>query len=436
LDLAKREKQTSRERKKRYSSNQSRSGVATALIGFTSIFMSIFAMFAYAKTDNEAILFFAAFVLFVAFAVPPLIDFLKSAALKGINKEQTKSEDWKKSMDRIENLEALMCRLDAEINSQLEQAVSFGKITTQGNIAQSQLPTIFLNISSALEKRFQILKELGRGGMGIVFQAYDKELKEQVAIKILSPLLSSNTEALERLKREVSAARRITHPNVIRIHDLSESEGLHFVSMEYFSGTTLKELLKRQGAMSFVRGSQLAFQICDGLEGAHRQGVIHRDLKSQNMIVNDAGDLKIIDFGLASCAHQEGMTATGLILGTPEYMAPEQVEGKRADERADIYSFGIILYEIFTGRVPFSGDSAIAVGFQQMREEPVRPSAINSKISEKLERVILKALQKDPEDRYASVSELRFELQQAFGQAPLAVKEIEKPSTTVDVIKQ
>jgi serine/threonine protein kinase len=329
-----------------------------------------------------------------------------------------------------------MCRLDAEINSQLEQAVSFGKITTQGNIAQSQLPTIFLNISSALEKRFQILKELGRGGMGIVFQAYDKELKEQVAIKILSPLLSSNTEALERLKREVSAARRITHPNVIRIHDLSESEGLHFVSMEYFSGTTLKELLKRQGAMSFVRGSQLAFQICDGLEGAHRQGVIHRDLKSQNMIVNDAGDLKIIDFGLASCAHQEGMTATGLILGTPEYMAPEQVEGKRADERADIYSFGIILYEIFTGRVPFSGDSAIAVGFQQMREEPVRPSAINSKISEKLERVILKALQKDPEDRYASVSELRLELQQAFGQAPLAVKEIEKPSTTVDVIKQ
>jgi Protein kinase domain len=434
--LAKRDRQSNRDRKKRYEKVGPRSGFGTAMVGFIAVFMSMFAMFSYVKTNNEAILFFAAFVLLMAFAVPPLIDFLKSAALKGIDKEETKSADWKKSMDRIENLEALMCRLDTEINSQLEQAVSAGKFTTSEGIAQSQLPTVFLNISSALEKRFQILKELGRGGMGIVFQAYDKELKEQVAIKILSPLLSNNTEALERLKREVSAARRITHPNVIRIHDLSESEGLHFVSMEYFSGTTLKELLKRQGAMSLVRGSQLAFQICDGLESAHRQGVIHRDLKSQNMIVNDAGDLKIIDFGLASCAHQEGMTATGLILGTPEYMAPEQVAGKKADERADIYSFGIILYEIFTGKVPFSGESAIAVGFQQMRDEPLCPSEVNPKISGKLEKVILKALQKDPRERFASVNELRVELQEAFGQTSVASPETEKPSTTVDVIKQ
>jgi serine/threonine protein kinase len=391
-------------------------------------------MFLYAKTDNEAILFFAAFVLLIAFGVPPLIDFLKSAALKGIGKEEAKSSDWKKSMDRIENLEALMCRLDAEINSQLEQAVSAGRITTLENVDQSQLPTIFLNISSALEKRFQILKELGRGGMGIVFQAYDKELKEQVAIKILSPLLSNNTEALERLKREVSAARRITHPNVIRIHDLSESEGLHFVSMEYFFGTTLKELLKRQGAMSLVRGSQLAFQICDGLESAHRQGVIHRDLKSQNMIVNDSGELKIIDFGLASCAHQEGMTATGLILGTPEYMAPEQVAGKKADERADIYSFGIILYEIFTGKVPFSGESTIAIGFQQMRDEPLRPTVINPKISGKLEKVILKALQKDPQERFISVSEMRTELQEAFGQTSLTSTTTDQAASDQEVI--
>jgi hypothetical protein len=430
--LAERDRPSNRERKGR---NRSKSGsFGTGIVGFISIFMSIFAMFLYAKTDNEAILFFAAFVLLIAFGVPPLIDFLKSAALKGIGKEEAKSSDWKKSMDRIENLEALMCRLDAEINSQLEQAVSAGRITTLENVDQSQLPTIFLNISSALEKRFQILKELGRGGMGIVFQAYDKELKEQVAIKILSPLLSNNTEALERLKREVSAARRITHPNVIRIHDLSESEGLHFVSMEYFFGTTLKELLKRQGAMSLVRGSQLAFQICDGLESAHRQGVIHRDLKSQNMIVNDSGELKIIDFGLASCAHQEGMTATGLILGTPEYMAPEQVAGKKADERADIYSFGIILYEIFTGKVPFSGESTIAIGFQQMRDEPLRPTVINPKISGKLEKVILKALQKDPQERFISVSEMRTELQEAFGQTSLTSTTTDQAASDQEVI--
>jgi serine/threonine protein kinase len=228
-------------------------------------------------------------------------------------------------------------------------------------------------------------------------------------------LLSTNNEALERLKREVAAARRITHPNVIRMHDISESEGLHFVSMEYFSGTTLKDLIKRTGPIPYAQGAHIALQICDGLESAHRQGVIHRDLKSQNVIVNDTGDVKIIDFGLASSSHQEGMTATGLILGTPEYMAPEQVAGKKADARADLYSFGIILYEIFTGKVPFSGDSAIAIGFQQMREEPLQPSSVNPTISEQLERIILKALQKNPDERYSSVSEMRAGLQDAFG---------------------
>ena len=141
-----------------------------------------------------------------------------------------------------------------------------------GSTPEKSGSNCFLNISSALENRFQILRELGRGGMGIVYQAYDKQLKEQVAIKVLSPLLSNNSDALERLKREVSAARRITHPNVIKIYDISESEGLHFVSMEYFSGTTLKDLIKQNGACSFNQGGQIAFQICDGLESAIARG--------------------------------------------------------------------------------------------------------------------------------------------------------------------
>ncbi len=404
--------------------------IGSGWIGFTAVFMSIFALVLYSKNQNEAILFFAFFVILISIGLPPLIDFLKSAAVKGIDEQKLEPANWKKSMERIENLEALMCRLDAELNSQMEQALSAGKIRTLENYGHSQMPTIFLNISSALEKRFQVLRELGRGGMGIVFQAYDKQLKEQVAIKVLSPLLSNNVEGLERLKREVSAARRITHANVIRIHDISDSEGLYFVSMEYFSGATLKEMIKNHGACSLAQGAQIVFQICDGLESAHRQGVIHRDLKSQNVIVNDAGELKIIDFGLASCAHQEGMTATGLILGTPEYMAPEQVAGKKVDERADIYSFGIILYEIFTGKVPFSGDSAIAVGFQQLREEPLRPSEINPRISARLENVILKALRKSPDERYNSISEIREELEQVFGQASPARSRTEDPVKT------
>src|SRR5262249_3390297 len=155
-------------------------------------------------------------------------------------------------------------------------------------------------------------------------------------------------------KREVSAARRITHPNVIRIHDISEAGGLNFVSMEYFNGTTLKDYIKGHGPMSLMQAFNIASQICEGLDAAHPQGFIDRDLKSQNIIMNSGGKIKIIDFGLAHTAQLEGLTATGLIMGTPEYMAPEQVEGKKVDERADIYSLGIILYEIFTGKVPFS----------------------------------------------------------------------------------
>ena len=319
--------------------------------------------------------------------------------------------------ERLENLEALMCRLDTEINAQLERSLSMGRIvtgSTPGGV--SQMPTTFMSVVSALEGRYQVLKEIGRGGMGIVFQAYDKELKEQVAIKILSPLLSNDGDALERLKREVSAARRITHSNVIRIHDIAEVNGLHYVSMEFFGGTNLKEYIKQAGHLSIMEAFNLASQICDGLQAAHAQGVIHRDLKSQNIIIGPTNQIKIIDFGLAYTQQMAGMTATGLIMGTPEYMAPEQVSGKKVDERADVYSLGIILYELFTGRVPFTGQSAISVGFQQMKDPPPRPSSVNPQIPSEVEQVILKALQKDPMHRHRSVAELKEELDRAIRQ--------------------
>jgi serine/threonine-protein kinase len=163
-----------------------------------------------------------------------------------------------------------------------------------------------------------------------------------------------------------------------------------------------------------MQALNLASQVAEGLEAAHREGVIHRDLKSQNIILDNTNRIKIIDFGLARTAHMEGMTATGLIMGTPEYMAPEQVSGKKIDERADIYSLGIILYEMFTGRVPFTGDSAIAVGFMQLKEEPVPPTKVNSAISPQIERVICKALEKDPIHRYRTITELKNELEAAI----------------------
>jgi hypothetical protein len=343
----------------------------------------------------------------------------------------------KKLEDRLQNLEALICRLDSEMNYQLERSLTMGKIVTGSDAAGvSQMPTTFMNVATALEGRYQILKELGRGGMGIVFHAYDKQLKEQVAIKILSPLLSNDSDALERLKREVSAARRITHSNVIRIHDISEINGLHFISMEYFHGMNLKEYIKRHGPLSTMQAYNIAAQICDGLEAAHREGVVHRDLKSQNIILDPTNKIKIIDFGLARTAHMEGMTATGLIMGTPEYMAPEQVSGKRIDERADIYSFGVILYELFTGKVPFTGDSAIAVGFKQLKEDPLPPSQVTPGVSPEIERIIFKALEKDPARRYRSVAELKIDFETAvMSPAPAVVRSAAESKTELQQIK-
>ena len=318
----------------------------------------------------------------------------------------------KRLSERLENLELLIVRLDREMNQQWERTLlgSTGKFSAnQGGV--SQMPTAFLNMISALEGRYQVLKELGRGGMGIVFQAHDKQLNEQVALKIISPMLSTDPESLERLKREVSSARRISHPNIIRIYDIGETNGLHFVSMEFFPGQNLKEYIRQSGPLSLIQGSHIVQQICEGLEAAHWQRIVHRDLKSQNVLIGQTGNVKIIDFGLARPSYMEGMTATGLILGTPEYMAPEQVSGKKADERADIYSFGIILYEIFTGRLPFRGESAISVGFQQIRDNPPRPREINPQIPEELERIILRALEKDPNKRYATISDLRQDFQ-------------------------
>lgn len=340
----------------------------------------------------------------------------------------------KRLRDRVENLENLICRLDSEINVQLEKSLSGKIVTAPGAAGVSQMPTTFMHIASALESRYQILKELGRGGMGIVFQAQDKQLNEQVAIKILSPMVSSDADALERLKREVSAARRITHPNIIRIHDISEMNGLQYVSMEYFHGTTLKDYIRQNAPLSINQAQNIAAQICDGLDAAHKQGIIHRDLKAQNIIVNSLNQIKIIDFGLAHTSHLQGLTATGLIMGTPEYMAPEQVAGRKVDERADIYSLGIILYELFTGKVPFSGDSAIAVGFKQMKEEAPKPRTMNPAIPQSVEAVIMKALEKDPYRRYQTALEVRNELQAAILQ-PVAAQAIVGAPSQADRVK-
>lgn len=326
---------------------------------------------------------------------------------------------------RVENLESLVCRLDQELNSQMEKSLWMMR---SANLDSNSIKmTAVVDVTSALENRYQILQEIGRGGMGIVFQAYDKQLRENVAIKVLSPFLGHDNESLERLRREVTAARKITHPNVIKIFDIAEAAGLHYITMEYFPGQNLRQHISRKGPLSLQEGLQILFQICDGLEAAHTQGIIHRDLKSQNIIIGENGQVKIIDLGLARASHLDGMTATGLIMGTPEYMSPEQVMGRRVDERSDLYSLGIIFHEVFTARVPFTGETPIAVGYKHLKEEAPSLNSLQTSLPKKLSAMVDRLLQKDPANRYQSIRELRRELEELHAYRPIMVSGSEIP---------
>ena len=257
--------------------------------------------------------------------------------------------------------------------------------------------------------RYRVERELGRGGMGAVFLAHDLQLGEQVALKIMSARSGGDPESMaERFRREASAARRVTHPNVIRIFEFGEADGDLFLSMEYFAGHTLQELIRRRGALPLDEARAVLGQVCEGLAAAHRAGVVHRDLKPANVLVGSAGSVKLIDFGLAKAAFRSTMTATGVFMGTPDYMPPEQVRGRPVDARADIYSLGALAYHLVEGRPPFSGDTPIAVGFAHCTQ-PVPPPA-RPDLSPRAGAAIVRALAKDPRDRFETVEAMREEL--------------------------
>ena len=212
---------------------------------------------------------------------------------------------------------------------------------------------------------------LGRGGMGVVYRAHDRDLDDAVAIKTLrGEALSADPTLLDRFKQEIRLARRITHPNILRTHDLGETGGLRYLSMEFVRGLTLKQLVEAGDILPTPVGLRIAKQICAGLAAAHEVGVIHRDIKPQNIIIEATGGLKIMDFGIARLKEERGMTAEGTVVGTPDYMSPEQARGVALDFRSDIYSTGVVLYEVFTGTLPFDGDTPAGGGAQAHPGEP------------------------------------------------------------------
>lgn len=256
--------------------------------------------------------------------------------------------------------------------------------------------------------RYRVEALLGTGGMGKVYKARDKELDRTVALKILRQDVVEDPVALQRFKQELQLASRITHPNILRIHDLGECRGLKFISMEYVEGGDLYQILKKEGALPLTRALPLMRQLCEALQAAQSVHVVHRDLKPQNVLVGADDHVFVSDFGLATSAESSlvGLTRTGAILGTPKYMSPEQVEGKPVDQRTDIYSLGLIFYEILTGALPFTGDSTYQLLYQRVHELPRRPELLNPKIPGYLSAIVLRCIERDPALRYQSASEI------------------------------
>jgi serine/threonine protein kinase len=255
--------------------------------------------------------------------------------------------------------------------------------------------------------RYEIQLVLGKGGMGTVYKAYDLELDELVAIKTLRhPALSADPVLLDRFKQEIRLARRITHANVLRTHDLGEWRGLKFLSMEFVEGQTLEKVLESEGILPTPAALRIAKQVCTGLAAAHEVGVIHGDIKPQNIIVEPAGVVKIMDFGNAHLTDERGMTVTGVVTGTLGYMSPEQARGLPLNFSSDIYSTGIVLYEIFTGSLPFDGDSPLAVVLKHVNNTPPLPRSRNPRIDPEVAAIITKCIEKDAASRFQSVGEL------------------------------
>jgi serine/threonine-protein kinase len=255
--------------------------------------------------------------------------------------------------------------------------------------------------------RYTVERELGRGGMGAVYLARDATLGERVALKVISAMYSGNPEeAVTRFKREVTAARRISHPNVIRIHDLGEDGALLFLSMEHVDGDTLEGRVGRS-LPSVHEACDILAQVSAGIAAAHAAGVIHRDLKPQNVLLGKNGSVKVIDFGLAKSDLHGSGTATGVIMGTPEYMAPEQVRGRPCDARTDVYALGATAYFVLTGRPPFTGESPIAISFAQVNDPPRPLRELRPEIPADLELAVLRALEKDAIRRFPDAAAFR-----------------------------
>lgn len=261
-----------------------------------------------------------------------------------------------------------------------------------------------------INDRYEIIKNIGEGGMANVYLAYDTILDRRVAIKVLRGDLSNDEKFVRRFQREALSASSLSHPNIVEMYDVGEDNGIYYIVMEYIDGITLKQLIKKRGGLTLSEAIDIMLQITDGISQAHDSYIIHRDLKPQNIMIKEDGSIKITDFGIAMALNSTQLTQTNSVMGSVHYLPPEQASGKGSTIRSDIYSMGILFYEILTGNLPFKGDNAVEIALKQMRDEIPSVRKKNPAIPQSVENVILKSTAKNPKNRYADSKEMHADL--------------------------
>src|ERR1700689_5328095 len=274
-----------------------------------------------------------------------------------------------------------------------------------------------LQPGTLLAERFEILQLLGQGGMGAVYKARDTELERLVALKLIRPELASHPEILRRFKQELILAREVTHRNVIRIFDLGQAQGIKFITMEFVEGRDLRGLIHEKGKLTVDEAVPIILQISAALDAAHTAGVVHRDLKPQNVMSDKDGRVYVMDFGIARSLEHQGMTQTGALMGTPEYMSPEQAKGEKVDARSDLFALGIIFYEMLTGISPFKADTAMAMMFKRTQERAAPLAQLNLGVPGVISDIVSKCLEIKTEERYQTAREVINDLE-AFTAEP------------------
>jgi serine/threonine-protein kinase len=258
--------------------------------------------------------------------------------------------------------------------------------------------------------RYEIVEEIGRGGMASVYLARDRLLDRNVAVKVLSSAFSSDSTFVARFRREAQSAASLSHPHIVAVYDWGEEDGSYFIVMEYVAGRTLREVILTYGRLAAMEAARIAAEIADALSFAHRNGVVHRDVKPGNVLVTADGTVKVTDFGIARAEESDTLTKTGAVMGTATYFSPEQAQGLPLDGRSDVYALGVVLYEMVTGTAPFVAENAVSVAYKHVREAPNPPSHVVADVPGAIDRIVLTAMAKDPARRYPSADDLRADL--------------------------